>query len=277
MYIWIPVGILVIVILIALREEIYHYEGVHLGHRIQGWLYNQWARKYDQDKKESQEKDAEFLGTSLLKELDNPENPSLLMLDIACGTGRLPLALYGAGFQGRVFGVDISEGMLTLANEKLSSHRDRVTLIRHPAVPLPFPPETFDIVSCLEALEIMPNMKDPLAEIARVLKPGGVLITSHGRKIWKLRGKLLEAEQFRELLRATGFEQIQLKPWWKIFDLVIARKPGRSSLGNLDLPEHLLLCPTCGKKAMQAFSPTALRCQECHTELPISPEGILLW
>ena len=51
---WI-VGIVIVIILgFILDREIYFYEGVHFGPRLQAWLYDRWSRKYDAGKRASQ-------------------------------------------------------------------------------------------------------------------------------------------------------------------------------------------------------------------------------
>ena len=69
-----------------LDREIYFYEGVHLGPRVQAWLYDRWSRKYDEGKKASQLQDDEMLARPLLEALDAVPKP--LILDFATGTGR---------------------------------------------------------------------------------------------------------------------------------------------------------------------------------------------
>ncbi len=278
MLIWVA-GILALVLIaiyIFVDREIYFYEGVHLGPRIQGWLYNRWAKQYDRDKQASQAHDAETLARPLLEALAGVPEP--FVLDVATGTGRFPLALLSeAGFRGRVIAVDISQGMLERAAEKLSAHRERVTLLRYTRLPLPFPDETFDVVGCLEALEVMPEMRTPLAEFARLLRPGGILVTSRGAEASGRKAKVVSAKQFAGLLGEAGFEQVEILPWWKNFDRVRARKPGPLTPSGIHTLEEALLCPACGKTGLTAASARPMRCRECGAELPVSPEGIILY
>ena len=46
---WIIVVAIVIVILFLLDREIYRYEGIHIGSRLQAWLYDSWAKKFRAD------------------------------------------------------------------------------------------------------------------------------------------------------------------------------------------------------------------------------------
>ena len=156
MVIGIVIGAVVVLGLVYLfvDREIYLYEGVHLGPRIQGWLYDRWAAEYDKGKRESQLRDPEMLAQPLLEALRDVPQP--FVLDIATGTGRMPFALLSQPeFKGHILALDISQGMLEQAAVKLAAHRAGVTLLKYTDLPLPFPDNTFDVVSCLEALEVM--------------------------------------------------------------------------------------------------------------------------
>src|SRR6266498_1651717 len=86
-------------------------EGVHLGPRIQAWLYDRWSKKYDEGRRESQLRDNEMLAQPLLNALKNVPEP--FVLDFATGTERLSYALMSQpDFKGRVIALDISQGML---------------------------------------------------------------------------------------------------------------------------------------------------------------------
>jgi ubiquinone/menaquinone biosynthesis C-methylase UbiE len=268
---WLVGVLIIVVILYLLDREIYFYEAVHLSPRIQNWLYDRWAAKYDQGKKETQLDDQEMLAVPMISHL-GPKQP-VLMLDLATGTARLPeILLKEPDFAGTIIGLDISRAMLVQAAAKLAPYRDRVTLIQYPALPLPFPDNSFDVVSCIEALELMPNMQAPLAELARVLRPGGVLCTSRGNEALGWVGKVVSAEKFTELLLAAGFEQIEILPWWKKFDRVWAYKAGQSAPVGVRPWTELLQCRACGSTGFAQST----QCQQCHTEISRTPEGIIL-
>ena len=171
---WVLGILIIVVVLYFLDREIYFYEATHLGPRVQSWLYDRWAAKYDKGKQESQARDAEMLARPVLDSIKTAPVP--LVLDLATGTGRLPLALLREPeFSGHVVAVDVSVGMLNEASKKLTEYHGRFTLVHKLNYPLPFPDGTFDVVSCMEALEVMPEMDTPLAELYRVLRPGGML------------------------------------------------------------------------------------------------------
>src|SRR5215510_5851207 len=118
-YIWLGVFVLLVVIGFLLDREIYFYEGVHLGPRVQAWLYDRWSRKYDQGKRESQLRDAEMLALPLLDLLKDTSEP--FVLDFATGTGRLSYVLLNQpDFKGYIVALDLSQGMLEQAAMKFS-------------------------------------------------------------------------------------------------------------------------------------------------------------
>src|SRR5919109_191226 len=121
---WIIAIIALIGISFLLEREIYFYEGVHLGPRVQAWLYDRWAKKYDQGKRESQLRDDEMLAGPLLNLLKDVPEP--FVLDFATGTGRLSYALMRRReFNGHIIALDLSQGMLEQAAAKLKPLAER--------------------------------------------------------------------------------------------------------------------------------------------------------
>ena len=257
-------------------REIYFYEGMRLGPRLQRWLYDRWAADYDKGKQASQAQDESMLAQPILEKL--AEMPEPLILDLATGTGRLGLALFHLQprFQGKIVALDISPKMLEIASQKLSPFRENIRLIQYLRLPLPFPDESFDAVCCLEALEVMPAMDEPLSELYRVLRPGGLLVTSRGTEASGRKAKIRSAENFSQLLQRFGFEQVEITAWWKYFDRVFAKKPGNASpVGQHNL-FGLLRCKVCDKIEWQE-NPKEVLCRSCGTKYAYSDEKILIF
>ena len=274
MFYWI-VGILVTAVaLYFLDREIYFYEATHLGPRVQSWLYDRWAAKYDKGKKESQARDAEMLARPVLDSIKNAPVP--LILDLATGTGRFPLALLREPeFSGHVVAMDVSVGMLNEAAKKLAEYRGRFTLVHKINYPLPFPNESFDVVSCMEALEVMPEMVTPLAELYRVLRPGGMFITSRGTDASGRSAKVRDVNAFKSLLQEIGFEQVNIISWWRWFDRVTARKPGEfSSAESKSIPD-VLVCESC-HASREIVIGAGLKCSKCGNEISQNTNGVFL-
>lgn len=98
-----------------------------------------------------------------------PDVTGRRVLDLACGSGRYGLLLQEQGAC-MVVGSDLSAGMLARAP---LAHRVRADMTR-----LPFAPDRFDLVVCGLAVGHAPSLDAWMAEAARVLAPGGVLVYS---------------------------------------------------------------------------------------------------
>ena len=96
------------------------------------------------------------------------------ILDAGCGAGPLAAALRDRGAQ--ITGFDSSPAMVALAERRLGT--DTKVLVADLAEPLPFSTEEFDDVVASLVLHYLEDWSDPLAELHRVLKPGGRLILS---------------------------------------------------------------------------------------------------
>ncbi len=247
-------------------------EGAYLGASIVAWTYDLTARRYDAIKRFRLKDDIWLLSSPMVAALRAVSAP--LVLDVATGTGRMPLALFEQGrFRGYVVGLDLSAKMLEQAGRKLAPYTGRYALLRHDAQELPFPDETFDAVSCLEALEFTPSPERVLHEMARVLRPGGIFLVTN-RINWESRlmpGKAFADDQLRAMLHAVGLVSIEIRPWQVYYDLVWARKAGRSSglgRGTSEL-DAILRCPRCAASPVQG-KVGAYVCPSCGGTFPIT-------
>ncbi len=259
---WI-IGILVIGgILFLLDREIYRYEGIHIGARLQAFLYNRWSKNYDKAKAASQRDDANVLARPLLEKIASV--PAPLVLDVATGTGRLPYSLFRQPeFNGYMIAVDISIGMLEQAKKKLASYRESLALVQYRKFPLPFQDETFDVVCCVEALELIGEKQAAVSELARLLRPGGVLLTSRGTEDSGRGIVVISKDTLTSLLHAAGFEDVEITPWWKVFNRVFARKPGTSDPAGAQQFKDILCCPQCGAVGNFVEVESGLQCAQC--------------
>ena len=100
------------------------------------------------------------------------------VLDLACGTGDITFEVARRIDRGRGIGLDITQGMLDIAERKRRmSQLDHVSFHRADILSMPFPDESFDRVTGGYALRNVPDLSAALAEIKRVLKPGGRLLS----------------------------------------------------------------------------------------------------
>jgi SAM-dependent methyltransferase len=101
--------------------------------------------------------------------------PGERMLDVGCGPGfSVAELLERVGPEGHVAGVDTSRPMLALAAERVRAH-DNVELIEAPATALPFADGAFDGAISIQVFEYVDDVATALAELHRVLRPGGRL------------------------------------------------------------------------------------------------------
>jgi demethylmenaquinone methyltransferase/2-methoxy-6-polyprenyl-1,4-benzoquinol methylase len=97
-------------------------------------------------------------------------------LDLASGTGDIAFATASKG--ATAIGLDITHRMLQLANRKPQpAERVPVRFITGDMAALPFAPASFDVVTTGYGLRNVPDLNIAIDEIARVLKPGGRLLS----------------------------------------------------------------------------------------------------
>lgn len=96
------------------------------------------------------------------------------VLDVATGTGLVLRALRDRDPVLRLTGIDLSGGMLEVARAELPD----ATLTEGDATVLPFGDDTFDLVTCATGLHLFPDADAAVAEWARVLRPGGRVVTA---------------------------------------------------------------------------------------------------
>lgn len=98
-------------------------------------------------------------------------------LDLCTGTGDLALMLEKAvGKTGNVVGADFCQAMLDLAKEKIKGH-NRIQLVVGDAMNLPFKDNSFDGATVAFGLRNVEDIPTALREMARVVKPGGRVVS----------------------------------------------------------------------------------------------------
>ncbi len=122
------------------------------------------------------------------------------VLDIAGGTGDLALAFAKkAGKSGRVVHTDINEAMLSVGRDRLLDVGVALPTVVCDAEKLPFASNHFDVVSVAFGLRNMTAKDAALAEMNRVLKPGGKLLVLEFSKVAKPLEKAYDWYSFKVL------------------------------------------------------------------------------
>ncbi|MBL0239482.1 MAG: bifunctional demethylmenaquinone methyltransferase/2-methoxy-6-polyprenyl-1,4-benzoquinol methylase UbiE [Chloracidobacterium sp.] len=97
-----------------------------------------------------------------------------VVLDVACGTGDLSIELR-RNSSARIIGTDFCRPMLTVAQSKPSGGTTPIPYVEGDALRLPFADNSFDAVTIAFGLRNLASVADGLAELFRIIKPGGRL------------------------------------------------------------------------------------------------------
>lgn len=126
--------------------------------------------------------------------------PGFRVLDIAGGTGDLASAFAKqVGPTGQVWLTDINESMLRTGRDKLLNKGVVAPILVCDAEALPFPDNYFDRVTVAFGLRNMTHKEIVLAEMHRVLKPGGKLLVLEFSRVWEPLQKPYDAFSFSVL------------------------------------------------------------------------------
>ena len=126
--------------------------------------------------------------------------PGEKVLDVASGSGDLALAFARkAGAEGEVWQTDINAAMLGLGRDRLVNAGHLLPAAQCDAEKLPFPSDRFDLVSVAFGLRNMTHKEQALAEMRRVLRPGGRLIVLEFSKVWDPLSKAYDVFSFKVL------------------------------------------------------------------------------
>ena len=163
-------------------------------------------------------------------------------LDVGCGPGGVTGTLgRAAGVEGLALGVDVSRPMLARA---VRAHaRRNVGFVRADARHLPFRDATFDAVTCLAVLQLIPEPFSVLTQIARVLAPGGrvavMVPTVHGALLHRLSRligysgglRFFDPAEIAANLRTGGLRTVHTRRTGTIV-VVTASKPASKPAGR---------------------------------------------
>jgi demethylmenaquinone methyltransferase/2-methoxy-6-polyprenyl-1,4-benzoquinol methylase len=99
------------------------------------------------------------------------------VIDLCCGTGDLAFELKRrVGAEGEVVGLDFSEPMLEIANEKAAETHLPVSFMHGNALDLPFKDDYFDAATVGFGVRNLSDLDRGIAEMARVVRPGGRVV-----------------------------------------------------------------------------------------------------
>jgi ubiquinone/menaquinone biosynthesis C-methylase UbiE len=197
-------------------------------------FFDQWSNTYDS--KQLQALTYRPIHDAMLRRLRG--STLAVILDLGCGTGQFLGPLETKFPDATVIGVDLSEGMLAKAADRLAGGGSGAAcsaLVRSDAQFLPFATDSIDVITCSESFHWYPDQRATLTELARVLRPDGQLLlasiaatTDLGdatmRRFSRAAGqpfRALTPRRLAGLLEAAGFEiteqrrvpRLGLIPW----------------------------------------------------------------
>ena len=183
----------------------------------------------------------------------------LNLLDFGCGSGGIDICLVLKHGAAHVTGVDVEEGVLSRAQELVDKHKliDRIKLVKLKPGPLPFPAGQFDAVFSKDSIIHIHDKHAIMAEIFRVLKPGGKFLASD----WLVSTEILSPAManyieleglefqmrtpayYRDAMKRAGFTDIQIKSrnvWY--------RQEARKEVAYLKGPSGEKVAERCGRE-----------------------------
>ncbi|HUG25415.1 class I SAM-dependent methyltransferase [Piscinibacter sp.] len=158
--------------------------------------------------------------------------PGERVLDVACGTGVVTrLAAERVGSKGQVAGLDVNPAMLAVARS-LTQTETPIDWYETSADAMPLADDGFDVVLCQMGLQFMSNKRQALAEMRRVVRPGGRMVLNvpgptpaffsdfaqalarhidpNAARFVDVVFSLHDAEELRSLMTAAGFEDVKI-------------------------------------------------------------------
>lgn len=174
--------------------------------------------------------------------------PGDTAIDLCCGTCDWSISMALASGEGKIIGLDFSRNMLAYGKEKVKAHglEQQIELVWGNAMELPFADNSFDYATIGFGLRNVPDLRQVLREMKRVVKPGGkVVCLEVSKPTWQpfkffyflyfnrilpLLGKLFARryEQYKwlpeslvpfpdhvelaQIFRETGLEQVEAYP-----------------------------------------------------------------
>jgi demethylmenaquinone methyltransferase/2-methoxy-6-polyprenyl-1,4-benzoquinol methylase/phosphoethanolamine N-methyltransferase len=149
--------------------------------------------------------------------------PGNKVLEVGCGTGTLTMAAKErTGPEGEVVGIDASPEVLEIARRKIARAGMSITLKHGLIEDIPYPDDQFDVVLSSFMIHHLPNddlRLRGLAEVYRVLKPGGQLLVMDSES---------SNLKIPRLMEHVGFTDVEVGRRWLILSYVRGRttKPG---------------------------------------------------
>lgn len=195
--------------------------------------------------------------------------PAIDVLEVGCGTGHWLAQLHGEGC--RTTGLDPSIGMLTQARQRALPG---LRLAQGRGEQIPLAPQSFDVITCVNAIHHFDDGRSFIAESTRLLRPGGTLAVigfdPHApADEWYVyeyfagtretdRARFPSRGQILNWMLAAGFGQVACRP----IDRIYQSKPGRAVLDDPFLQKN-----SCSQLALLTEEAYAAGLDRIHSAL----------
>lgn len=137
--------------------------------------FDSWSRRYDWDPLQLL-----FFKPTHRMLLKHVRASDRRLLDVGCGTGVFAQRALEQFSNLHVVGMDLSAGMLRGAEKRVAAARGRLQVVQGDSEVLPFADNAFDVVTCSHSFHHYPNQERVVAEMHRVLRPGGRVLIADG-------------------------------------------------------------------------------------------------
>jgi ubiquinone/menaquinone biosynthesis C-methylase UbiE len=159
--------------------------------------------------------------------------PSGDVLEIGGGSGAMAAQLAARYPDIRMTVTDFDDAMVVAAKNGLVPFGDRVTAQQADATALPFESDSFDTVLSFIMLHHVIDWERAIAEAARVLRPGGLLLgydllaagpNRHAHRLEGSRSRLMRLGELQSVLGGLPLDEVAVRPGWRLIVRFAARR-----------------------------------------------------
>jgi predicted TPR repeat methyltransferase len=142
--------------------------------------YDEWAQGYDDDLTSWS-----YQAPRVVADIVAARRPDAgSVLDVGCGTGLVGRALRARGLNGQIRGLDISQASLELAEQTGAYDAVEQADLQQR---LPLEDDAVDALVCVGVMTYLPEVEALWRELARVVRPGGLLVATQREDLWHSR------------------------------------------------------------------------------------------
>jgi ubiquinone/menaquinone biosynthesis C-methylase UbiE len=161
--------------------------------------------------------------------------PGATVLELGCGRGVGVQILFDTFGVRRVDAFDLDPKMITLAQQKLAPYQERLRLFVGDATKIDAPDASYDAVFDFAIIHHIPNWRDAITEVSRVLKPNGKFYASEVLKrfithpLWKRafhhpQQDRFDQDTFAQSLEENGLKVLAMRHLYQQVGIFVAEK-----------------------------------------------------